>query len=102
MWFEARLPLISVATIDIGCLAAMSRTRGCGLDAYLAKPVALERLRAALERWLPIDAGHDDARNQHTSSRAAIDVGVLTSWLGNDRMAIGALLGRSRRSHART
>ena len=29
------------------CLAA-------GMDAYLAKPVAIDRLRATLERWLPI------------------------------------------------
>ena len=32
------------------CLAA-------GMDAYLAKPVAIDRLRATLERWLPIGDG---------------------------------------------
>jgi two-component system, sensor histidine kinase and response regulator len=28
-----------------------------GMDGYLAKPVRIERLRATLERWLPIHSG---------------------------------------------
>jgi CheY-like chemotaxis protein/HPt (histidine-containing phosphotransfer) domain-containing protein len=67
-----------------------------GLDAYLAKPVALERLRAALGRWLRIDMEHDD--NRQAQPRAAIDLSVLASWFDNDRTAIGALLRKFRAS----
>jgi CheY-like chemotaxis protein len=48
----ARTPIIAV-TADVmkgqeeHCLAT-------GMDAYLVKPVRIERLRATLERWLPI------------------------------------------------
>jgi DNA-binding response OmpR family regulator len=53
----ARTPIIAV-TADVmkgqeeHCLAT-------GMDAYLVKPVRIERLRATLERWLPIQ-GDDD------------------------------------------
>ena len=48
----ARTPIVAVtANATKGeeerCLAA-------GMDAYLVKPVSIERLRATLERWLPI------------------------------------------------
>ena len=34
------------------CLAA-------GMDAYIAKPVNIDRLRTTLERWLPIQSRKD-------------------------------------------
>jgi signal transduction histidine kinase/ActR/RegA family two-component response regulator/HPt (histidine-containing phosphotransfer) domain-containing protein len=74
------------------CLAA-------GMDAYLAKPVSIDRLRTTLERWLPI--GSDDGgadRRVGGTAEAAIDTGVLAAWLGDDRAAIAALLGKFRDS----
>jgi signal transduction histidine kinase/HPt (histidine-containing phosphotransfer) domain-containing protein/ActR/RegA family two-component response regulator/prephenate dehydratase len=69
------------------CLAA-------GMDAYLAKPVAIERLRATLERWLLIGEGAIAASPAGTG--AAIDRGVLAAWLGDDRAGIEALLQKFR------
>jgi signal transduction histidine kinase/HPt (histidine-containing phosphotransfer) domain-containing protein/ActR/RegA family two-component response regulator len=69
------------------CLAA-------GMDAYLAKPVAIERLRATLERWLPIGEGAIAA--SPAGAGAAIDRSVLAAWLGDDRAGIEALLQKFR------
>jgi CheY-like chemotaxis protein len=72
------------------CLAA-------GMDAYIAKPVNIERLRTTLERWLPIQGGPDagpSAERAHVG--AAIDRSVLAAWLGDDEAAINSLFGRFR------
>src|SRR5262249_37184192 len=70
------------------CLAA-------GMDAYLAKPVAIDRLRATLERWLPIG---DDAAAPSAGVGVAIDRHVLAAWLGDDRAGIAELLNKFRDS----
>src|SRR5262249_11495285 len=64
------------------CLAA-------GMDAYLAKPVAIDRLRATLERWLPIG---DGAAASSAGKSSAIDRSVLAVWLGDDDAGIEELL----------
>jgi CheY-like chemotaxis protein/HPt (histidine-containing phosphotransfer) domain-containing protein len=71
------------------CLAA-------GMDAYLAKPVAIDRLRASLERWLPIDDGASAARS--AGAGTAIDRNVLAAWFGDDRDGIDELLKKFRDS----
>jgi signal transduction histidine kinase/CheY-like chemotaxis protein len=45
-----------------------------GMDAYLAKPVAIDRLRVTLERWLPI--GEGAAASPSAGTGAAIDRGA--------------------------
>ena len=70
------------------CLAA-------GMDAYLAKPVAIDRLRATLERWLPIG---DGAQMRSGGAGAAIDRNVLAAWLGDDDAGIEELLTKFRDS----
>jgi signal transduction histidine kinase/HPt (histidine-containing phosphotransfer) domain-containing protein/FixJ family two-component response regulator len=65
------------------CLAA-------GMDAYLAKPVAITRLRATLERWMEIaDAEPVPPSTRHN---LAINRDVLAEWLGDDHAGIAALL----------
>ena len=70
-----------------------------GMDAYLAKPVAIHRLCAILERWLPLNS--DDAAGVAAGARApgqAIDRDVLTAWLGDDQAGVDLLLARFRDS----
>jgi CheY-like chemotaxis protein len=70
------------------CLAA-------GMDAYLAKPVNIDWLRATLVRWLAIDEATEHA-NGGGNTPDAIDRTVLSSWLGDDRAAIASLLEKFR------
>jgi signal transduction histidine kinase/DNA-binding response OmpR family regulator len=72
------------------------RCLASGMDAYLAKPVSIEQLRATLERWLPIQEERTIDRADYREATAAIDRNVLAAWLGEDRATIDSLLGRFR------
>ena len=73
------------------------RCLASGMDAYLVKPVSIERLRATLERWLSIRAESSVGdRTDQSEPTAAIDRNVLDAWLGEDRAAIDALLAKFR------
>jgi signal transduction histidine kinase/DNA-binding NarL/FixJ family response regulator len=98
----ARTPIVAVtANATKGeeerCLAA-------GMDAYLVKPVSIERLRATLERWLPIREEEGSARDQRDGSEptAAIGRHVLAAWLGDDSAAVESLLGTFRETAVET
>jgi GAF domain-containing protein/FixJ family two-component response regulator len=90
----ARTPIVAVTANAMRgeeerCLAA-------GMDAYLVKPVAIDRLRATLERWLAIDDGETAALAAQDD--AVIDRNVLAAWLGDDRAGIEELLKKFRDS----
>jgi signal transduction histidine kinase/CheY-like chemotaxis protein/HPt (histidine-containing phosphotransfer) domain-containing protein len=72
------------------------RCLASGMDAYLVKPVNIQRLRATLERWLPIQEENVGDRADQMEPTAAIDRNVLAAWLGDDRAAIDLLLGKFR------
>ena len=72
-----RTPIVAV-TAD-AMRGEEERCLAAGMDAYLAKPVAIERLCATPGRWLPI-AGGAAALSAHTG--AGIDRSVLAAWLG--------------------
>jgi signal transduction histidine kinase/DNA-binding LytR/AlgR family response regulator len=79
------------------------RCLSAGMDAYLVKPVSIERLRATLERWLPIDEersvrDHVDGGEPSTG----IGRGVLSAWLGDDTAALEAMLGKFRETAVET
>ena len=73
------------------------RCLASGMDAYLVKPVSIDRLRATLERWLPIQGeGSIGGPTNLSKPAAAIDRDTLAAWLGDDRAAIDSLLGKFR------
>jgi PAS domain S-box-containing protein len=72
------------------CIAA-------GMDAYIAKPVNIDRLRTTLERWLAIYGGQESGTSaEGPKAGAAIDRSVLAAWLGDDAAAINSLFNRFR------
>jgi PAS domain S-box-containing protein len=92
---DRRTPIVAVTANAMKgeeerCLAA-------GMDAYIAKPVKIEQLRATLERWLPL-GGSGGGRDRVAASggRTAIDRSVLGAWLGDDPTAIVGLLAKFR------
>jgi CheY-like chemotaxis protein/HPt (histidine-containing phosphotransfer) domain-containing protein len=72
------------------------RCLASGMDAYLLKPVSVERLRATLERWLPVQS--ESSTSDRSNQTAAIDRNVLGAWLGEDHIAIAALLAKFRKT----
>jgi CheY-like chemotaxis protein len=90
-----RTPVVAVTANAVkgeeeNCLAA-------GMDAYIAKPVNIDRLCTTLERWVPIHGPHDPAgAAEMQQAGAAIDHSVLAAWLGDDEAAINSLLGKFR------
>jgi CheY-like chemotaxis protein len=88
---SARTPIVAVTANAMR--GEEERCLTAGMDAYLAKPVAIERLRATLERWLEIGDGTPTA-----SAGAAIDRNVLAAWLGDDHAGIDDLLQKFRDS----
>jgi DNA-binding response OmpR family regulator len=78
------------------------RCLASGMDAYLVKPVSIERLRATLERWLQVQAESNGGdRADEREPTAAIDRNVLGAWLDEDA-AIDALLAKFRETMVET
>ena len=97
-----RMPVVAVTANAMRgeeerCLAA-------GMDAYLAKPVALDRLRAVLARWLPTDetgvARLAEGVPKRSTAARALDRKVLAGWFGKDDAMIASVLAKFRDSAA--
>src|SRR5215472_298354 len=92
-----RTPIVAI-TAD-AMRGEEERCLAIGMDAYLLKPINIERLRATLERWLPIQVeDHVTGPAEPTKSAAAIDRDVLAAWLGDDRDALDELLQKFRQT----
>jgi CheY-like chemotaxis protein len=91
---SGRTPIIAVTANAMK--GEEERCIGAGMDAYLVKPVSLDALRKTLERWLAVGGDNGGAAVAEGGNGVAIDRSVLGAWLGNDRTAIGSLLGKFR------
>jgi signal transduction histidine kinase/FixJ family two-component response regulator len=87
----ARTPIVAVtANVMKG---EEQRCLTIGMDAYLGKPISIDRLQATLERWLAI--GAEAAQGEAADAPAPSDVldrGVLGAWLGDDAAGVRSLL----------
>jgi PAS domain S-box-containing protein len=88
---RARTPVVAVSANALA--GEPERCIDADMDGFLAKPVTVGRLRATLQRWLPL-AAPGPARNDAGSMGPAVDPAALAAWLGADRDAIRALLAR--------
>ena len=87
-----RTPVIAVTANALK--GEEQRCLAVGMDAYITKPISMERLRLTLERWLPIRERSVDVAEatRPSDGAAAIDASVLGAWLGDDAAAIASLL----------
>jgi len=96
---EAEHSVVRTPIVAVTANAMKGEEERCldsGMDAYLVKPVSVERLRATLERWLPVQAENSASERPDQMEPTAIDRDVLGAWLGQDHTAIDALLAKFR------
>ena len=86
-----RTPVIAVTANALA--GEPERCAEADMDGFLAKPVTIGRLRATLERWLPL-AAPPAAQAEAAAIGPAVDPAALTAWLGDDQAAIRIMLGR--------
>jgi CheY-like chemotaxis protein/HPt (histidine-containing phosphotransfer) domain-containing protein len=85
-----RTPIVAVTANAIK--GEEERCLASGMDAYLVKPVSIERLQSTLERWLPIQVESSVNQPAQGDPTRAIDRKVLGAWLGEN--AATALLAK--------
>jgi CheY-like chemotaxis protein len=90
----ARTPVVAVTANAMR--GEEERCLLCGMDAYLAKPVAMARLQRTLERWVALDSGEPAATAAPPG--AAVDRSTLAAFIGDDAAGIEALLLKFRDS----
>lgn len=92
-----RTPIIAVTANALK--GEEQRCLSVGMDAYMTKPVGMDRLSAILQRWVPLEEGLAEAVvGERRDAANAIDAAALGSWLGDDNAAIAALLDRFART----
>jgi CheY-like chemotaxis protein len=91
----ARTPVVAVtANVMKG---EEQRCLSVGMDAYLGKPISIDRLEATLERWLSIRAEPAERDTVDAASTSdVLDLSILRAWLGDDAAAVSSLLQKFR------
>jgi CheY-like chemotaxis protein len=89
-----RLPIVAVtANVMKG---EEQRCLALGMDAYLSKPISVDRLKSTLERWLSIRTEEPDDLSCASAPSIALDRSVLRSWLGDQPEAVRSLMEKFR------
>ena len=87
---RARTPMIAVTANALQ--GEEQRCLAVGMDAYVTKPIGMDRLRATLERWLSVEDKFARSAAPSQLGRAqAIDRSVLGSWLEDDAAIVSLL-----------
>ena len=85
---EAAVGAVSTPIVAVTANAMRGEEERClegGMDAYLAKPVAIARLSATLGRWIALAPRSDPPAS-------VVDRPMLRSWLGDDDATLRSLL----------
>lgn len=82
------MPIIAITANAMGEDA--KRCLESGMDAFIAKPISLNELQAALKKWLPNDATTKESKNTHavgdeTNTESPVDISMLISLVGDDK-----------------
>ena len=80
-----RIPILALTANALEGEAA--RCRAAGMDDYMSKPLQLADLKAALERWLPLqgtELGPHAGASRDGAARTVVDVKVLQGLVGDD------------------
>jgi CheY-like chemotaxis protein len=99
---EAASPGTRTPVIAVTANALKGEEQRClaiGMDAYITKPIGMDKLRATLERWLSVEERSAGPAVAAGAGRTEpIDRSVLGAWLADDAAAVTSLL----RKFART
>ncbi|NMG46446.1 response regulator, partial [Aromatoleum toluvorans] len=85
---RGRMPILALTANALRGEAR--RAREGGMDEYLTKPIQLQLLKDALERWLPHEAA---APAVGAPAAAVFDVAVLEALVGSERAVVDDFLG---------
>ena len=85
-----RTPLIAVTANALK--GEEQRCLAIGMDAYITKPIGMDKLLTTLERWLPVQEHSAPAVVAGAGGTEPIDRSVLGAWLGDDAAAVTSLL----------
>jgi signal transduction histidine kinase/CheY-like chemotaxis protein/HPt (histidine-containing phosphotransfer) domain-containing protein len=80
-----RIPILALTANALEGEA--ERCRAAGMDDYMSKPLQLANLKAALERWLPLQGTGPDPHagaSHDGAARTVVDVKVLEGLVGDD------------------
>jgi CheY-like chemotaxis protein/HPt (histidine-containing phosphotransfer) domain-containing protein len=93
---ETRTPLIAVTANALK--GEEQRCLAIGMDAYITKPIGMDKLRATLERWLSVEDQSAGPVAARAGRAQPIDRSVLGAWLGDDAAAVTSLLQKFART----
>ena len=93
---RTRTPLIAVTANALK--GEEQRCLAIGMDAYITKPIGMDKLLSTLERWLAVEDQSGPTLTARAGGAEPIDRSVLGAWLGHDAAAVTSLLRKFARS----